>query len=957
MSKFDQDQPPATIRRVAMKAPAPRPAAPDIPTLRDAAAASVARGFTPVHSAAADAPTLNSGATPWSGSATPGSGSGSIRLQPGDQIESYVIEKFVGNGAMGAVYKASSAKFPNRVALKVLDGGSCSSYDELVEEATRQARLSGHTNVVQIMDIGEVPVGRPHAGLRYLVMEFVAGAQLNKFQLNSLGPPVKRLSLFTQVATAIGYAHTEGIVHRDLKPANIMITLDPRFGVVKVVDFGIAVAISKSAVAQDGAPKKHYVCGTPGYIRRGRIAAGSAKFSVEPADDVYALGVTLYQLIAGFTQHPYGWSESPSAPYIPLTAAADLEAELLAPLNALLQAATEGGGGRLPPANGDQFCDALDAILKAHEEAQQANRVQIIAKEVEEKANRQAQLEAERKRRQFLGLFSSLIGLVLGGVFGSVGWMSQQESDRTERATAHHVTIAAEFDEANKSAGLLPSELKQKLLKEISVPLVEERPVAKSLLRYLIRDLLVLPGAGASCGPEKVSESDELIDLSPDGRLALLKLNNEYVLWNCQKNQERTKLPLWQPFNAASDKLIKYFSADGKWFLGAPGAADKHTACRWTTESPAEPASCVGPLALNIERVMLSRDGQTVLLLAKGAGAQLWDFKERRRLHDLTADLSGISTAALSTDGSVVTAGGMQGQILSWQRVGQTYRKLQSSPLQLDERKGAVQLLALSADNRRVVASYGGHTLWYTATYDPHPKVSSLDLSAVAGLKQPKVTAVSFDGSGSDSCLLAGLQSGGAVRLPIAEQGERLPPELATIYSEQARPIEKLWLSADGETVFGASFTVGGITAWARDGTKLWELGGKKLLAWLGTVIQPSGGEAVTLALWSAGRSPQLWSPKRGNQRCSPVALAQSLEGIGPLVPFSEKIQACFAVACEDPAVAKAPYCQHEPNRSPRLRYLILFYLLFAGVLGCLWFRFLRSPASKSREAPRPEPR
>lgn len=953
MSKFDKVQPPATIRRVAVDARAPHPAAPDAPTLRGGAAASAATPkLSSVRPAAADAPTLSSGAS-GRGAATPAGGRDSICLQPGDQIESYVIEKFVGEGAMGAVYKASSAKFPNRVALKVLSAGSCSSYGELVAEASRHARLSGHPNVVQIMDIGEVPIGQPHAGLRYLVMEFVAGAQLNKYQLDELGPPVKRLELFTQVAKAIGYAHTKDLVHRDLKPPNIMITHEPDYGTVKVVDFGIAVAISKSTAAQEGAPKQHYVGGTPGYIRRGRIAAGSTKFSVEPADDVYALGVTLYQLIAGFTRHPYNWSESPNATYIHLTALAGLPHDLLAPLDALIQAATEGGGEGLPPATGNDFYDALLALIDAHHQVQQEKRNELVANEAAAKASRQARIEAELKRRQFLGILSSLIGLVLGGVFAYGGWASRQQSIRDRLADAIHTQRAAKFAEANKSAVPLSIELKQRLLEDFYVRQVEERPISKSLLPYLIRDLIVLRGAGTSWGPEKVSEEDEFIDLSSDGCLALLKLKNEYVLWNCQKKPALTRLPQWQPFNAASDRLIRYFSADGKWVLGARDAQDKRTACKWSTESPAEPVDCVGPLALNIERAMLSRDGQTVLLLAKNTAAQLWDFKQRRCLHDLTTDLSGISTAVLSADGNVVVAGGVQGQTLSWRRVGQTYRKLQNVPVQLDEKKDVVQLLALSADNNWVVASYGGHTLWYTATHDPQPKVYPRDLDAVPGLRQAHVTSVSFADTGSGSWILAGLRSGDAVLLPFSGHGEQLPPIRNQIFRGQERPIEKLWLSADGEMVFGASFTAAGITAWTRDGTRLWELGGEKLLAWMGPVTQPRGEQAVTLVLWSTGGSPQLWNLERGAQSCSPVALAQSLKADGPLAPFSEEFHACFTAACGDPAVAAAPYCQREfqsaPARFPRLPYPFVFFLLFAGLLGGLWFHYLRAPASGSR--------
>lgn len=903
MSKFDPSVPPVTSQLITMDSQAPRPAAADAPTLPgNAAGRRAAPGLPTVRPAAADAPTLNSGAAPGRGSAAPGRGDDSL-LPPGTTIDSYVIEKFVGRGAMGAVYKASSAKFPNRVALKVLSAESCSSYGELIDEASRHGRLSGHNNVVQIMDIGEVASDKPYAGLRYLVMEFVAGKPLHKYRLVDLDA-VGRLALFAQVANAIGYAHTKDLVHRDLKPANIMITHDPVRGIVKVVDFGIAVAISKSTASHEGAPTQHYVGGTAGYIPRGRLPERSTKFSVEPADDVYALGVTLYQLFAGFHTHPYELSENTDAPYIPLTAAAGLPADLLAPLNALIQAATKGGGTRLPPADGNQFHDALVALIRTHKKGQLEEERQLAEAEAAKLADRKARLEGRHTRRQLLGIFSALIGLLLCGVAFFVEWTNNL-------ADSDHREWAELFAKRNKDA--VPLANRADLLREFRHRLNSGRPLARSLLPHFIRDLFFLHSKETVCGPKMTDESDELIDLSPDGRFALLQVQRRFTLWSCETNREVAKLPAWYPFNAVGDRRIRYFSADGKWLLGAAHPEAKTGACRWSTEPPTKLAGCVGNLAKNLDSVMLADDGQTVLLLASGAGAQVWNLPESRLLHDLRDDLPGVTAAVLSADAQVMTAGGSQGQILSWQRRGQTYTKLQPAPVQLDKSKDVIRLLTLSADNRWVAASYGGHTLWCIATYDPLPKVTSQDIDLILGAQnKPKVASLSFSRAGNRQYLLAGLQNGrGAILWPIAAEGDQPKLGALTIFPEQERSLEQLVLSADGTLVFGAGFNASGVTAWTRDGARLWELGGAKMVAWLGSVSRPGQGQAVTLALRPQSEQLRLWDLEVGAAHwgssrpddssatpCNLQVLTASLKG-EPLVKFSEALKSCVKAASE----------------------------------------------------------
>ncbi|MEU4245530.1 protein kinase [Actinoplanes sp. NPDC026619] len=200
----------------------------------------------------------------------------------------YRLIRTVGEGGMAVVWEARDDVLARTVAVKLLGPGYADdpgSRDRIRREAQAAAAIA-HPNIAQVHDYGEASE-KTGAVLPYVVMEYVPGGTL--LQRMSLGPLTPRFALRVgaEVAAALAAAHAEGLVHRDVKPANVM--LGPTGA--KVVDFGIAAAITPAGHGTDD----EMIYGTPAYLAPERLLNDA----VEPASDVYALGVLLHLLLTG----------------------------------------------------------------------------------------------------------------------------------------------------------------------------------------------------------------------------------------------------------------------------------------------------------------------------------------------------------------------------------------------------------------------------------------------------------------------------------------------------------------------------------------------------------------------------------------------------------------------------------------------------------------------------------
>ena len=200
----------------------------------------------------------------------------------------YELKHELGKGAMGVVYQGRDLRSGRMVAIKTLalhqefEGAALvDARERFFKEAEAAGRLE-HPNIVTIDGSGEAQ------GLAYIAMEFVAGTDLTAFtQPAHLLPVAQVLVIGARVASALDYAHAQHVVHRDVKPANIM--WDPATDTVKVMDFGVA-RITDASKTRTG-----IVLGTPSFMSPEQLCGAK----VDGRTDLYALGVTLFQLLTG----------------------------------------------------------------------------------------------------------------------------------------------------------------------------------------------------------------------------------------------------------------------------------------------------------------------------------------------------------------------------------------------------------------------------------------------------------------------------------------------------------------------------------------------------------------------------------------------------------------------------------------------------------------------------------
>ena len=209
------------------------------------------------------------------------------------------IISFLGQGGMGAVYKARQPALDRLVALKILPpavAGDPGFAERFNREARALARLN-HPNIVAVYDFGKA------GELHYLLMEFVDGSNLREVEQVARLSPEQALAIVPQICEALQFAHNEGVVHRDVKPENIL--LDKK-GRVKMADFGIAkiVGTPTSQVRLTGAKD---VMGTPHYMAPEQVEKPQ---TVDHRADIYSLGVVFYEMLTG--ELPLGKFAPPS---------------------------------------------------------------------------------------------------------------------------------------------------------------------------------------------------------------------------------------------------------------------------------------------------------------------------------------------------------------------------------------------------------------------------------------------------------------------------------------------------------------------------------------------------------------------------------------------------------------------------------------------------------------------
>ena len=218
-----------------------------------------------------------------------------MSLKPGRILSHYKLIELIGEGGMGAVWRAKDQTLGREVALKVLDSEAASNPERLAmfEREARAIAALNHPNIVTIFEIDKAE------GLHFIVMELVRGGSLEKL-IEPGGLPLKKLlDVAIAVTDAIGAAHKQGITHRDLKPSNIMMSETVR---VKVVDFGLAVLSPPEPTVEGEVPTtltahsdEGFITGTLPYMSPEQVQG----LDVDSRSDIFSTGVILYEMATG----------------------------------------------------------------------------------------------------------------------------------------------------------------------------------------------------------------------------------------------------------------------------------------------------------------------------------------------------------------------------------------------------------------------------------------------------------------------------------------------------------------------------------------------------------------------------------------------------------------------------------------------------------------------------------
>ncbi|MEZ6037947.1 MAG: serine/threonine-protein kinase [Planctomycetota bacterium] len=217
------------------------------------------------------------------------------REQLGSRIGAYTLQQVIGEGGFGTVYLAEQREpVVRQVALKILKLGMDTRQVVARFEQERQAlAVMDHPNIAKVLDAGATVRGRP-----YFVMELCRGEPLVEWCDKQRWPVAQRLELFVQICLAVQHAHGKGIIHRDLKPSNVLVGMQDGRPVVKVIDFGIAKALTQRLTERSLVTQAEQVIGTLQYMSPEQ-AEGS--LDIDTRTDVYSLGVVLYELLTGST--------------------------------------------------------------------------------------------------------------------------------------------------------------------------------------------------------------------------------------------------------------------------------------------------------------------------------------------------------------------------------------------------------------------------------------------------------------------------------------------------------------------------------------------------------------------------------------------------------------------------------------------------------------------------------
>jgi WD40 repeat protein/serine/threonine protein kinase len=752
---------------------------------------------------------------------------------PGARIGCYKLVRVLGEGGMGIVYLAEQEHpIRRQVALKIIKPGMDTKQVIARIEAERQAlALLDHPNIAHVYDAGTT-AGRP-----YFAMEYIKGVPITEHCDQQKLTIEQRLQLFLGVCEAIQHAHQKGIIHRDIKPSNILVHMEGEKAVPKVIDFGIAKAMSQALTERTLVTEQGHFVGTPEYMSPEQAQASGQ--DTDTRSDIYSLGVVLYELLAGVL--PFDpkalreggpdharkviREEQPKTPSRQLTAlgktaeriAANRQTEVHSLTRRLhkelewipLKAMRKDPARRYQSAS--ELADDIRNYLGGHP---------LIAGP-ETAAYRVRKFV--RRNRAVVGASAALGAVLVLGIVGSTWQAVRATRAEREQSRLREAAQTAQANEAQQRQRAEAGEQSaQRLFYAANMNLAQQAWEQPNVgrLRQLLEDTAAYPQRGF-----------------------------EWNYW-----QRRTHLELKTLHGHSTVINSVAFSPDGQRIVTG---SDDPTAKVWEVATGKELLTLEGHRA-RVWSATFSPDGQRIVTCSSDQTAKVWEAVSGKELLTLKGHVSGVTSVAFSPDGQRIVTGSYDQTAKVWE--AGTGKKL----LTLKGHSDAIWSVAFSPDGQRIVTGSQDGTVkvWEVA--------SGEELLPLKGHSN-WVWSVAFSPDGR--WIVTGSDDRTA-KVWEAASGK----EVFTLegHSDSIRSVA---FSSDGQRI---------VTGCSDQTAKVWEaVSGKELLTLKGHVsgvtsvaFSPDGQRIVTgsadqtAKVWEAASSKELLTLKGHGDRISSVAFS-----------------------------------------------------------------------------------